>query len=180
MFRRIGRISKVSIALALTVAAVAFGFFALGLIEGEGQTKTGKAAATNVPISVAFTPLEGLTPTVPEAMTLVVENTTVGSVAFEIKKLTFTVKTSNEAGCPVSNFTVASATKLDFWEKLRNGGISGPQYEKVAAETSLKLVNGQGQPDSGSGADYQLSMAPTAPAACEEVTVKVHVTAEHV
>src|SRR5207245_1925017 len=102
---------------------------------------------------------------------LVVQNTASESVAFEISKLTFTIKDSAEGACPVSNFSIKSASASSYWEKAAKGETVAPTI-KVAAKEARNMKTAEGE-------DLQLVMASNAPSGCENISTTIKVVATH-
>lgn len=163
------KLTVATLSLVGLFTAAALAWFVLGNVEGTGTTKAGKATPTNVNIKTTIP--EGVSPTAPEPITMEVENNVPGAVEIGITKLAFTIKDSEEVGCPVSNLSIKSKSASSYWEPiLKTGGTIAPTIKVAAGEVTKEI---------GTGDDATLYMAATAPTGCESVTVTVKVVATH-
>ncbi|HEY2182474.1 MAG TPA: hypothetical protein VGH09_12455 [Solirubrobacteraceae bacterium] len=162
----------------LVTASVAMAaWLVLGLISGEGTSKTGKASTTApVTATISFTPSEGL---VPEDSAEGVKAEKVQAAipaepqAYEVKGWKVKLTDTNEAACPTSNFKLVSEKeKLGGGKAEGNGGSElsfeeqNPDKVKVSeAVSGIEVV--------------QVKIATTAPSACESTSFSLKATAIH-
>jgi hypothetical protein len=166
--RRFKRISRATGALLGVLTAVGLAWFVVGVIEGEGTTKTGKAGTTaSVPVAVTFAPAEGLTP---EGQPGGIESQKVSgtftlpevSVATKVYGVKASVKDSSEGACPASNF----ALSMGAGEVVEGSafGLYAPIEAKPNVLATLANV-------------ATMKLAAAAPTGCENVTSSVKLVA---
>jgi hypothetical protein len=115
MKRRIGHISKTTLALTLAISAAAFGYFLLTTLgEGEGASKLGTGSTVTYPVKVSFA--EGLVPGKTEPVTVMLENTT--GKATDVKAVKIVI-TDSAPECKASWFSVSSSNKE--WNEILTG-----------------------------------------------------------
>jgi len=184
--KRMKRVSFGTLTLVGLFTAAAMAWFVLGLVEGTGTTTTGKSTASTVPIKVTME-TGVLTPTAPIVMeagnpyigvpiSLEVENTAPGAVAFSVTSVGFAITTSNEGACPASDFNVNVGQYAGlpefrmFWEGKPN--THAPVVIPAGVVTNLNQVL-------PAGGALKLTMSPSAPTGCETVQVSVTAKANH-
>jgi hypothetical protein len=167
MFRNIRKKAAATVFMTFALCGVAMAVWYLqGAIEGtSAPTKIAKTTtATVVPIKVAFA-AGALEPGGKEPLEVTIENTSPGATEVNFHNITFTVASSNEAGCPKSNIKISTAN--GFWQQAMEGKQATMTHIAPGASLNLESV----------AAEYKIELIPAATQACETATFTVKAVA---